>query len=299
MTQIKLRQLNNNVEVIGTLKSKELEIKTSAANKNYITGKLVVQTKIGNRFHEQIIKVFVMESSKLYQGVLTVMNEYRELDRIKVTGTLKLCEYNNNQGSITSFNEIRGMYFTRLLNNDEPHKALASIETIVESYTPKIGSDGAPTGEYYVKGFTVGYQNEIIELKNVIIGPNLYTPFKNLYFPGTTGRLLYQLNNYVEQPKTTQENQGFGDTSLSVSSDTNNNYVNFMEIVAGDTPFIDAKAYNPTEIATAKQLREKQLDEVKNKNNNNSSISTTVTGFGSLTTSTPEVNLADGIMPNF
>ncbi|MCM2532142.1 hypothetical protein NDK43_06740 [Neobacillus pocheonensis] len=298
MENNQLRQLNNNVEVIGTLISKELEIKTSTANKNYITGKLVVQTKIGNRFHEQNIKVFVMESSKFYRGVLTVMNEYRELDRIKVTGTLKLCEYNNNQGNIASFNEIRGMYFTRLKVNDQPDKALASIETIVESYTPKLSVDGSPTGDYYVKGFTVGYQDEIIELKNVIIGSNIYTPFQNLYFPGTTGRLIYQLNNCVEQSETTQQNHGFGDTSLSVSSNTNKNYVSFMEIVAGDTPFIDAKAYNPTEISTAKQLRAKQLDGVKNKNNS-SSISTKGTGFSSLTTATPGVNLADGSMPDF
>lgn len=271
MTQIELRQLENNVEVIGTIKSKELEIKKSKVGANYITGKLVLESKFDSRVHEQIIKVFVMASSKFYPGILKVLNEYQVSDRIKVRGVLKLCEYYNNQGNLIQFNEVRGMYFNRLdTNSTDPDKAAASVETIIDSFSEKLGTDGLPTGEYYVNGFTVGYKNEVVELKNVVIGPEIAGEFINLYQPGSTGQLFYQFNNYVEpneQTGATERTHAFGKFVAVETSNADKKFVRNIEIISGDFPYSNGREYTPIEIADAKKMRATAISNLVNKNN--------------------------------
>lgn len=275
MTQIELRQLENNVEVIGTIKSKELEIKKSKLGANYITGKLVLESKFDSRVHEQIIKVFVMASSNLYPGILTVLNEYQVSDRIKVRGLLKLCEYYNNQGNLIQFNEVRGMHFNRLdTNNTDPDKAAASVDTIIDSFSEKLGADGLPTGEYYVNGFTVGYKNEVIELKNVVIGPEIAGEFINLYQPGSTGQLFYQFNNYAEsneQTEATERTHAFGKVVTIETPNANKKVVRNIEIVSGDFPYSNGHEYTQFEIANAKKVRATAISNLVNKSNTSTS----------------------------
>jgi hypothetical protein len=270
--QTELRQLQNSVEVVGTLKTKELEVKTSKAGNKYMSGKLVVVSKVDNKINEQVIKVFIMASTKLFKGIETVMNEYKTIDthgdqadRIKVSGELKLNEYYNNQGNLVQFNEIKGVFFNRLdADNDQPDKAIASIETIVESFVEKLDKDQLPTGEYIVNGFTVAWGNDVIELKNTIIGPELAQAFMNLYQPGSTGRLSYKLNNYVEIEEKIEEvpqvpTHGFGSTDTVDQSNVIKKYTNNIEIIGGDMPFFGTKEYTPEEIQNAKQVRNLKL----------------------------------------
>lgn len=72
MENKELRQLQNNVQVIGTLKSKDLEVKTSKKGNKYMSGNLVVLSKFDNHVQEIKISVFMMESSKLFKGIETV-----------------------------------------------------------------------------------------------------------------------------------------------------------------------------------------------------------------------------------
>jgi hypothetical protein len=277
MENQQLRQLQNTVEIVGTLKSKELEVKTSKAGNKYMTGKLVVLSKFDNKVQEQVIRVFIMASSKLFKGVETVKNEYKTIeehgeenaDRIKVTGELKLNEYYGQDGTLRQFNEIRGVFFNRLdPANDQPDKAIASIETVVEGYSEKMDKDGMPTGEYDVRCFTVGWGNEVIELKNVVIGSELAEAFMNLYQPGSTGRLTFKLNNYVETIEKEEEIQeqpqhGFGSTEKVETSNIINKYVNNLEIIGGDVPFMGSKEYTEEEIQAAKQVRALKLQELQ------------------------------------
>lgn len=264
---IELRQLLNNVEIVGTLKSKDLEVKTSQAGNKYMSGKIVVASKFDGKIQEQVVKIFIMAKSKLFKGIETVMNEYKTIekdgyeaaDRIKVTGELKLNEYYNNQGNLNSYNEIKGVFFNRLdATNDQPDKAIASIETIIKSFVEKLDKDQLPTGEYVVNGFTVGWGNEVIELRNCIVGPDLAQAFIDLYPSGTTGRLSFKLNNYVEVKEEEEVpaviSHGFGSTE-TVESRTIDNYVNNIEIIGGDMPFFGTKEYTPEEIENAQQVR--------------------------------------------
>ncbi|WP_144508971.1 hypothetical protein [Bacillus mycoides] len=286
MAQTKLRRLENNVEVIGTLKSKDLEVRRSEAGANYITGKLVVQSNINNLINEQVIEIFVMASSKLYSGVETVTNEYKTIeadgmahaDRIRVRGILKLNEFKNNQGVLVQYNQVRGMMFNRLdKTSDIQDKSGASIETVVEGFEA-IVKDGRSTGEYLVKGFTVGWNDEVIEFKDVIVGQEVAQDFMNLYPQNSTGRLVFQLRSYVEEEKQVSS-PGFGTTlDIKETFETTKKYTRSIRVIGGDVPFFGTKEYTPNDIYLAKQLRAQKLSDMKAKEER--SIIKAGTGFG-------------------
>lgn len=289
MENTQLRQLQNTVEIIGTLKSKDLEVRTSKKGNQYMSGNLVVQSVVDNKINETRVRVFTMQSSKLFKGIETVKNEYKSIDeygeenadRIRVIGELRLNEYYNQQGNLVQFNEVRGIFFNRLdKGNKQPDKAIASIETVVENFVEKTDKDGLPTGEYAVNGFTVGWGNEVIELKNVVIGKELAQSFMDLYQPGSTGLLTYKLNNYVEVEERQEEQNtthGFGSSEKVSSSNIIKNYVNNIEIIGGDMPFFGSKEYTPDEIAAAKKIRALKLQELQQPA---PEIPQTNTGFG-------------------
>ncbi|WP_152554784.1 hypothetical protein [Metabacillus indicus] len=277
MIQTELNQLQNNVVVIGTLKTKELELKTSKANKNFISGKLVVQSMIDGNIHEILIEVFVMSSSKLFKGIETVKDEFKTIDqdgienanRIKVTGTLKLNEFINNQGNLIQYNEIRGNIFNRLdLNDDTPDKAVASIETVVDSFVGELDKEQLPTGHYNVNGFTIGWRGEVIELKNTFICAEIAQAFMNLYQPGSTGLLSFQIHRFAEEDLTDVKIQptGFG-TKVEVegTNGPNKKYVRKIEIIGGDLPYLGTKELSPEQIAFAKQSRALKIQELLKK----------------------------------
>ncbi|MFJ7678268.1 hypothetical protein ACIQXQ_09405 [Peribacillus sp. NPDC097198] len=290
MNQSNLRQLKNNVEIIGTLKSKELEVKDSAAGKTFISGKLVVQTITDEKVNEHVIKIFVMESSKLYKGIEKVKNEYKTInqdgiknaDRIKVKGTLKLNEYFGAQENLIQYNEVRGMYFQRLeTNNEEQDYALASIETVIEGFSEKVDEEQLPKGQFAVKGFTVGWNDEVIELKDTFIDADLSQAFINLYEPGSTGRLSFKLASYAEDVEKQQQSiaTGFGkNVEIKDIFEPTKKYVSNIRIVGGDVPYVDSKKYTLKEIEIAKQIRINKIEELKIKNN--ISISQQNNGFG-------------------
>lgn len=275
-TQTQLRQLENSVEIIGTLKSKELEVKTSKKGNKFMSGNLVLVCKIGDKIHEHKVKIFIMEKAKNFKGIETVKNEYKTIeanglenaDRIKVTGELTLNEYYDQGGNLKQFNEVKGLFFTRLEGEEaaQPDKALASIETVVEGFTP-VMKDNLPTGDYAVKGFTVAWGNEVVEFKKAVIGTELAQAFMNLYQPGQTGRLTFALNNYVlveerVEVVPTAVSHGFGSTE-KVEGNAAKKYVNNIEIIGGDLPFMAPKEYTTEEIQTAKQVRALKLQELQ------------------------------------
>lgn len=307
MAQNKLRRLKNNVVVIGTIKSKNLEVRKSEAGANYITGKLVVQSNINNLINEHVIEVFVMASSKLYSGVVTVMNEYKTIeadgmanaDRIKVGGILKLNEFKNNQGILVQYNQVRGMMFNRLdKTSDVQDMADASIETVVEGFEAVV-KDGLATGEYLVKGFTVSWNNEVVEFKDVLVGQEVAQAFMNLYPQNSTGRLVFQLRSYVEEVKQASS-FGFGATvDIKETFETTKRYTRSIRVIGGDVPFFGSKEYTPEEIYQAKQLRAQKLSDVKSKGER--SIIKAGTGFGQglISNQTPAVMSSSNEIPDF
>ncbi|MDG0860398.1 hypothetical protein [Staphylococcus equorum] len=266
-----LRELKNEVEIIGTLKSKELEMRTSKrTGKEFVTGKLVVLVETKGKLHEIPVSIFAMKSSKLFKGIQTVSEEYKSIEdvgkdnatRLKVTGNLTLNEYQNKDGKLIQFNEVQGVFYNRIEDQTIEDKAIADIEVVIDGFEDIMDSDQLPTGTKKVKGFTVGWNNSIIELVKAEIGEELAEPMENLYSPGSTGRLTFQVNNFVEveQQIVEQPSHGFGSTQTV--EQVSKNYTNNIEIIGGDVPFLGTKEYTQEEIEKAKQVRQLKLQEL-------------------------------------
>lgn len=279
MTKTELRRLENNVEIIGTLKSKELELKISQNRKRYISGRLVVQSIVNNKINEYVIEVFTMESSKLFKCVESVKDNYftidddgaENADKIKVMGFLKLKEYVNKQGNLIQYNEIRGSIFSGLYRHDKtPDKAVATIETVIEGFTEKLDENNLPTGDYKVQGFTVGWNDEVVEFKDTFVGADLAQSFMNLYQPDMTGQLSFRLLSYpdLEEKNEFQQVQqgGFGiQVSIETPFKPKTRYISSLEVVGGKLPYSCEKAYSQKEINNAKEVRKNKLLELQSK----------------------------------
>lgn len=303
-----LRQLQNAVEIVGTLKSKDLEVKVSRAGNPYMAGSLTVMSKINDVINEQVVKVFIMQSSKLFKGIETVMNEYKsieevnsshEADKIRVSGELALEEYYNRDGNLVQYNSVKGVFFSRVDETVED-KSIATIETVVTKFEDEKDLDGLPTGVKKVEGFTVAWGNEVVLLKNAIVNEDLANTMQDLYSPGSTGRLTFQLNNYVEVDKQEEEpeassNHGFGSTQ-AVESNVAKKYVNNLQIIGGDVPYLDSKEYTQSEIDLVHQVRELKLQNLQAPAPE--TPQTKPTGFGGNQPS-PTSTISSSDMPDF
>lgn len=295
-----LRQLSNTVSIIGTLKSKDLEIRQSKKNENYVSGKITVLVKRGKQINEIPVRVFMMEKSKLFKGIKTVMDEYKavdevgldEADRIRVTGEIALNEYFGQDGSLRSFNEVKGIFFNRT-EDDQEDTAMATVETVVRGFEPEI-KDGFPTGRQRVKCFTVGWGNTVTEFLNTYVSEELFEAFENLYPVNSTGELSFQLNNYVEETEAESAaatvSHGFGSTE-KVEDKTIKNYVNEYVVIGGDMPQMEPKAYSEEEVEAALTARERTLQELE-QSASAPSTPAAHTGFGGAGSSAPTASAA-------
>lgn len=266
-----LRELKNEVEIIGTLKSKEFEVRTSKrTGKEFITGKLVVLVEENDKIHEIPVSAFAMTTSKLYKGILTVSNEYKSIEevgkenatRLKVTGSLTLNEYQNKEGNLVQFNEVQGIFYNRIEDQTIQDQAILDMEVVIDGFEDIMDSDQLPTGAKKVKGFSVGWNNSIIELVKAEVSEELAEPMENLYSPGSTGRLTFKINNYVEIEEQVVEQPSHGFGSTQTVEKVSKNYTNNIEIIGGDVPFLGTKEYTPEEIEKAKQVRQLKLQEL-------------------------------------
>lgn len=298
-----LRQLANNVEIIGTLKSIDLEEQVSKKGNPYVKGHLIVQSKIDDKINASKVEVFIMKSSKLYKGVKTVMDEYKaldsvndpnEADRIRVNGEITLNEYTNSQGELVSYNQIKGVFFNRVKPEDQAEdKAIASLELVVEGFDPIMNESDLPTGDYEVRAFNVAYGPTVVPIQNMIIGSDLAEPMMGLYSENSTGRLTVQLNNYavVSEEEVVEQapSHGFGSSETVEGSSTVKTYVNNIEVIGGDLPFMPDSAFTEEEIETAQKIRNLALQSL-NSQPSETPKNNEPTGFGNNNKSNSKKN---------
>lgn len=294
----KLPQLKNSVEIVGTLKSLELENLTSKTGKPYVKGTVTVAAKSEDKIHEHKISVFQMATSKLYKGIQTMMREYRSsdlhpelADRIRVTGEVELEQYMGKDGNIRSFNKIKGVFFNRLEADDvQPDKAMAAVEVIVKSFTPAVDKETGEITHSTVKCFTVGYNESVVELKKAIVKTALADSFEALYPANTTGMLNFKLNNYVVKTEKPKEEKietvevGFGAIEAVAEAQVFDKFVSEYEITGGLLPFEEPKAYTAKQIQAAERKMALAIEELKQ---------------GTQAPSTPPVGNAKGAVGGF
>lgn len=301
-----LREMINNVEIVGTIKNIDLRTGVSSAGKDYIGGKVDVEVREKDKINVITVRVFSLKLKRdgnengLYKGYKTVMDEYHEGDKVRVTGSLRLEEYYTQQGSLTSYNSVSALFFNRIdEGQDFKPKALATIEMVVEGFEQELDKEQLPSGRLEVEGFTVGYNGTIIPLRNMVISEQLGETFKSMYYPGTTGKITLKINNYAEVEDDEQQAEtptGFGSTER-VESNVVVNYVNNLEIIGGDLPYNDgAREYTPEMIEQAKKNRALAVQELQQQN----MATSTPTGFGSSTpVENKPVTITEDDLPDF
>lgn len=273
-----IRQLKQTCEITGALKSVNLEKKVSKNKNNFIKGSVIIEQKEevnGEvKVHNHKFEVFVMESSKLYKGFNTVMSEYKskdaspeDFDTVKATFTVSENKYSTETEFVRK-QQFDLLFLTREEKNT-PHSFYMNVGCVVTNYTQETKKDAngieLPTGFHKVEGFTIGYNNKIIDLHDLKIKDSLVNAFKNLYFPGSAGMLkLKPVNSCTITEIQKEQSYGFGepDTRPEVIKD----YERRLEITGGDIPFTGEEMITQQEIAQCAQLRIEQDEEIKKQN---------------------------------
>jgi hypothetical protein len=283
--QKKLKELANAVRIVGTLKEINLEIKPNKKDPSVtqIMGDLVVlvKDKQNNRINEHKVKLFAKDSGKLFKGYKTIKETYRSIDqdgaeyadRISVTGSISGNDFMNQAGELISTNDIRGLFINRVdeqaLSKDPSlaeDSAVAQIELVVNGIRPLTDREGVETGEYRIDGFTVGYNNGVTVLRNIVVGEDLADVINDNYSQNSTGKLTFAINHYVEVQEKPQsslaEAGGFG-VQVDIEG-TVEKHVRELRVIGGFPPYYDERALEESDIQLAKQIRELRLQEIKN-----------------------------------
>lgn len=283
-----LKEQVNQVELVGTLKSHDIAVKASKKDGSlYISGKAKVEVVEGGNTNVITVSVFAKEGNKIYDGLQTVINEYKTTEeliettgdknakgeRIRVRGEIALEEYvSTRTEKLTSFNQVRGVFFNRIKETDEafnaPDYTKVLVEVNISAIKPRINKQGLPSGELTVEGFTVGYNQKIIPIYDLVVGQELAQAFKAYYRPQTTAKLSMRLENYAvaqepaQQPMNTTAafGQSFDDINERVVYD----YVNDFRLVGGDNPYTDFRALTPEQHEMAQKLRQQAIDSLGN-----------------------------------
>jgi hypothetical protein len=276
--QRKLRELSNSIRITGTLKEMNLEIKPAKADKawkNQVMGNLVILVELDGKLNEHRVEFFAKDTSKLYKGYETVINEYKSIDkhgkenatRLTVTGNVDGNDYMGSDGQLNERNRNRGLFINRVEDETIPDEAVAVIELVVTGLRPLNDKEGIENGRYAIDGFTVGFEGKnVIVLRNLEVGEKLADVITSNYEIGSTGKLTFQMNNYVEVSAKPvdpfAETGGFG-VQVEIGDEVKN-YTRNLEVIGGFPPYVDERAYEEEDIVFAKKLRALKLQEVKN-----------------------------------
>lgn len=271
-----LRKLMNRVQIIGTVKDVNLEVKQSRKGNDYIKGYVEVTVRDGNKVNSIKVNVMCMESWKQYAGLQKVKAEYNTGDRVRINASIDAQEYCGRNGYMY-YNTINSNSFTRDFEDNGKDMAIANVEMIITGLEQEL-KDNVCTGNIKVSAFTVDWSGKVIELNKLIVGEKLAEPFSNIYYEGVTAKMTIKINNYVEVKETEQEQETYGFGTVVNVGGSGNTYVNNFELIGGDMPKGVDVAYTQEEIAQAK--RDRELAKATLMNEEPSNDFNTNTGFG-------------------
>lgn len=264
-----LRQCFNALTVVGTLKSKDVKFGTTSNGDSTISIDLIVVSNDADKVHENRVKLWAKNTSKLYNSYVTIANDYKtierngeEADRVKITGSLEMNEYYSKTAQeLKTFNALRGVFVNRV-TQDLQDEVGAVVECVITGTVDEISKEGAPTGRKKVNVLTVDYNSVIHELQNVIVPKELAQQFSQIYPINSTGKLYMKVNNYAEKVETGVEKPtlGFGTTLTNMPDTVVNNYINELVIIGGETPNV-ANRFTVEQIGEMKKQRELSRNE--------------------------------------
>ena len=258
-----IKELNNKVEIVGTVKENKMELKISKKGTEYMAGYLMVEVKEGERVHTHKIEILSFpgknpeKPNTVFVGHQTVMREVTPGMRVRVDGAISSNKYKNKLGELKKFNQIKGVFISRLdEDSEEQDRCLADIEVYIQGTSDIMDETGLPTGAGRLEGLTIRWGNEVVELFNTYISPELYPMAQSVLFSGQTIPLRFKLNNYAvikeevvqEAPQTL-----FGEAPQTFDK-VKKDYVNNYEIVGANNPLSVDAELNQEEVEEALRL---------------------------------------------
>lgn len=263
-----LRESKNRVNIIGTLKEKDLRTKKGDKG-NMIFGTLVIET---GENQEVKVKVFANEKKKdggentIYKGLKTVDNEFISMaedpenaTKVKINGA----KFSSNDffigGKMVESVEISTNFINRLGSDEYEPKATFEVEIFYTGIKPETDKDDNETGRTVVSGYIVEYGSKLIPIKFVTTkeaGDYIESNFEAKKTGVVAGDIISTVETKVEKK------EGFGKVREEVFVKTKKEFL----ITGGDDQYDedDKNSYDIKAIKEAVKERENYLESKKN-----------------------------------
>lgn len=237
-----MREMINNLQIVGTLKSKNIEEKVSQAGEEFITGDLIVLVNTPNGVSEVKVDLYSKKYTKKgtintkYSGYQTINSEYKTIvddedgERILVNGNIGFEEYNDKRtGEYKFFNTYRADFINRLT---EVREDSAKVET--EIVITDVEEPNEDNVDAKISGINVGYNGYLIPIKDMVIAPELFNQVKDHYKVGETVKIQCDIKNEVQ---VVEEEVDSGAVFGYVEPKIIKNFFREIRIVGGYLPY--------------------------------------------------------------
>lgn len=279
--QKKLRQAQNDVNIVGYLVEKNLEAKeftnsTDGSKYNAMTGTLSVRTA-ENETH--VVRFFAKEFKNdgspngQFTGLQTVLNEHVSIadlknsdnpdakpDLINVFGGIELNEFYAGE-ALASRQQVQGRFAGRVRENaDHTPRAKFDIEGVVSKTIEEFDKNGEETGRVKVELLVPDFRGQITPLI-FVVGENGADYARENFTNGTSVLVYGDIVNFREE-KEKRIPMGFGEDKIEKTVTFHNEY-----LVTGGTIYEegmhDAKIFDVELIKAAGVERNKYLEQLK------------------------------------
>lgn len=307
MAEKKLNQGLNRVEIVGTLKEKNLEIKKKEDGSEYITGKLTIKSEETNEIEVSLFANKLTNEGKessLFKGYKTILDEYvssdeiatQELegvvaDRVQVDGEIGVNDYFGKDG-LKSFSQVKGKFIKRVKPEIED-KSSFDVEMYIQSIKPEKNKEQVETGRFVVQGILPIYNEKVIPIEFVVTDEDGVADFVESNFEkGQTVNFWGKVVSAVTI--TSKKKKGFGKDNENINSSTKRELL----ITGGDEDaYEEDKAFDSALIKKALGERQIYLNELEQKSKEKGNKKESKKGFGAGKTNKPTIEVDDEDIP--
>ncbi|MEG0908977.1 MAG: hypothetical protein RSH78_01285 [Bacilli bacterium] len=271
------KTLNEGV-IIGTLKDKKIEVKTSAKGNTYAMGHLIINTVNAHGIGEIKVKVMQMATkadgteNKLFKALETINNEYQLGETVKVLASLESNDfYLSNEDKVVETIVPKASFITRV-DATEEHCAKFKFEGFMKTVVPN--EDGSAKVE--MVGAT--YKGDAMPI-TLEVPQALVNPFAAKYYEGCTATLNFNLINSMVTTESKEE-VAFGESFGEVVT----RRIRKNEVFGGMP--VNEEGMNADTIRQMLNVREMELDKKLQEGRQKSS------------SAAPSMNVGFGAIPN-
>lgn len=261
-----LQEAENKVHIEGTIVEVKIEEDTLPDGREIIKGDIDIQVDEDSVHTVSMFSMKLKQDktiSGIYKGILTIMNEYKSGDKVRITqGNVRLNEYIGQDGTLKSYPQINSNFVNRVKDSDvfEP-KATFAFEMVVANVKEEIKNE-EETGRAIIKGYIPIYGGEVIPFETVVADPNAVNYVTSNYEKGHTVSLHGDIVNQTIVTRREIE-VGFGDPQEKIDRKTVREYV----VKGGSAPYEedDKNAFDPQLVGKALKAREAKIEVMKEK----------------------------------